>query len=231
MVEPSRGCISLDYQPVGNRAVDAVCNLEMISISDVQISTKTSNGASPSSTGIQIEVANTATKLIRATAAASLSNGRAYFGETLSINLGDADGVLDFKVIAVQQAGKKSVSRTLGKYRVNISHLGDGSTGFWSVDKDWRPIACRWKDEKPWEVTLPVKGLPGASIRMKLSTENWTYMQPYAPITYRSKGERTVIIQVMSVLSNVNSGLVVLCTEKVCTRWFYDLQEYRSITH
>lgn len=201
MVEPNRGCISLDYEPIGRRAIDAACNIEIESIVGASLPASVTKSNSQIA-GICIEVVNVATKTRRKTLTVPLVNGKAYFGEKFSINLGDMAGVVEFEVFAVGKNGKKARSKPLGKYRMNVAHMGDGSTGFWSIDRDWKPVAYRWKDKQPWEVTLPVRGMDGAEVKMKLSMSQWTYMQPYAPLVYRSKGERTVVLQVSDSMFN-----------------------------
>lgn len=195
MVEPNRGCISLDYEPIGRRAVDVECRIEVVSIKGANLPASVKKSKSPIA-GICIDIVNSATKTRRRTSTVPLSNGKAYFGEKIFVNLGDMAGVIDFEVYAIGKNGKKVGSKAMGRYRMNVAHMGDGSTGLWTLDRDWNPIAYRWKDKLPWETVIPVRGMSNAEVQMKFSVGKWTYMQPYAPLMYRSKGERTIVVQV-----------------------------------
>ncbi|GMH33120.1 hypothetical protein BSKO_00954 [Bryopsis sp. KO-2023] len=236
MVEPRRGCISLDYEPIGRRAVDAQCYIEITDLKGIVASLSSNNRTSrPAPDKVRIAVTNVGTKVRRATQFITLSKGAAKTSEKLSINLGDMGGVLDFKLEAEKGKGKNGNGNgngngkktvVLGSYRLNVGHLGDGTTGFWSVDEDWRPVACRWKNGSPWEVTLPVEKMSGASVGMKISMGEWIYMQPFQPLTYRSKGERTVIIRVLEARDLVAKDLAG--TSDPYVKLNYNSRTYRS---
>lgn len=230
LVDPRRVCISLDYEILVQEAVDTMLNVTIESIQGLvgggNDRALPSLGRSPgnartSNRRIVVRAVNVDTKVKRATAARPLQNGGANMMEVLKISLGNKEAAVRLEV------RDERSSDLLGSVLLHVMAGKDGSTVFWTLGREDKPMARRWgTSDKPWRVCLPLEGAPGAEITLALAVDPWVYKQPLAAPVYRSTGPRTVILQLVEGRDLAARDWAGTSDPYVLVR--YNQQSYRS---
>jgi len=190
LTEPNRRCVGLELNELKKDAVMGTTAVKVRGFS----------GVAPSSGGrVRVEVV---CKAYSKAARGAFDGPSSAVDETFLVTHSDKSYTIDVGLL------EKGRSERLGRARIDVSFLDDGSTAFWGTDPKGAPVAKRLAPFESWPCSLALMTQDyatgrlvqtEASVHLTVTQQGWRFAQPAPPefVCYRSLGARTALMQVV----------------------------------